>query len=45
VAAFVDADSLLNPGMAADILQMIETGKYVGCAACNAQLPLVAQPF
>lgn len=30
---FVDADSLLNPGMAADILQMIETGKYVGCGS------------
>lgn len=30
---FVDADSLLNPGMVADILQMIETGKYVGCGS------------
>ena len=26
---FVDADSLLNPGMITDILQMIESGKYV----------------
>lgn len=30
---FVDADSLLNPGMVTDILQMIETGKYVGCGS------------
>lgn len=30
---FVDADSLLNPGMVADILQMIESGKYVGCGS------------
>ncbi len=30
---FVDADSLLNPGMVADILQLIETGKYVGCGS------------
>ncbi len=30
---FVDADSLLNPGMITDILKMIETGKYVGCGS------------
>lgn len=30
---FVDADSLLNPGMVADILQMIEAGKHVGCGS------------
>ncbi|MDP1949616.1 MAG: glycosyltransferase [Nitrosomonas sp.] len=30
---FVDADSLLNPGMVADILQMIEAGKQVGCGS------------
>lgn len=30
---FVDADSLLNPGMVTDILQMIESGKYVGCGS------------
>ncbi|MCB1985172.1 MAG: glycosyltransferase [Burkholderiales bacterium] len=30
---FVDADSLLNPGMITDILQMIESGKYVGCGS------------
>lgn len=30
---FVDADSLLNPGMVADILQLIETRKYVGCGS------------
>lgn len=30
---FVDADSLLNPGMVADILKMIETSKYVGCGS------------
>lgn len=30
---FVDADSLLNPGMVADILQMIESDKYVGCGS------------
>lgn len=30
---FVDADSLLNPGMIADILQMIESNKYVGCGS------------
>ncbi|GJL76794.1 glycosyltransferase [Nitrosomonas sp.] len=27
---FVDADSLLNPGMIADILHLIDSGKYVG---------------
>ncbi len=30
---FVDADSLLNPGMVADILQMIKTGKHIGCGS------------
>ncbi len=30
---FVDADSLLNPGMIADILQMSDSGKYVGCGS------------
>nr|WP_292913431.1 glycosyltransferase [Nitrosomonas sp.] len=30
---FVDADNLLNPGMVADILRMIESGKYVGCGS------------
>ncbi len=30
---FVDADSLLNPGMVADILNMIESGQYVGCGS------------
>ncbi len=30
---FVDADSLLNPGMIADILQLIDSGKYVGCGS------------
>lgn len=30
---FVDADSLLNPGMVADILRMIESGQYVGCGS------------
>ncbi|PSJ16561.1 glycosyltransferase [Nitrosomonas supralitoralis] len=30
---FVDADSLLNPSMIVDILQMIESGKYVGCGS------------
>ena len=30
---FVDADSLLNPDMIADILKMIETSKYVGCGS------------
>lgn len=30
---FVDADSLLNPGMIADILQLIDSGKSVGCGS------------
>ncbi len=30
---FVDADSLLNPGMVTDILNMIESGQYVGCGS------------
>lgn len=30
---FVDADSLLNPGLLADILQLIEDGKSVGCGS------------
>jgi glycosyltransferase involved in cell wall biosynthesis len=30
---FLDADSLLNPGLLADILEMIESGKYVGCGS------------
>ena len=30
---FIDADSLLNPGMLADILRMIESGQYVGCGS------------
>lgn len=30
---FVDADSLLNPGMIADILKMINSDKYVGCGS------------
>ena len=30
---FVDADSLLNVNMVADILQMIESRKYVGCGS------------
>ena len=30
---FLDADSLLNPGLLADILGMIESGKYVGCGS------------
>ena len=30
---FVDADSLLNPGMVADIIQLIESNKYVGCGS------------
>lgn len=30
---FVDADSLLNPGIVTDILRMIESGKYVGCGS------------
>ena len=30
---FVDADSLLNTGMITDILQMIESNRYVGCGS------------
>ncbi len=30
---FVDADSLLNPGLLADILRLIEQGKHVGCGS------------
>lgn len=30
---FVDADSILNPELLADILQLIEGGKYVGCGS------------
>ncbi len=30
---FVDADSLLNPGMVADILKLIDSGRYVGCGS------------
>ncbi len=30
---FIDADSLLNPGMLADILSMIESDQYVGCGS------------
>ncbi|MER2512662.1 MAG: glycosyltransferase [Nitrosomonas ureae] len=30
---FVDADSLLNVNMVADILRLIESGKYVGCGS------------
>jgi glycosyltransferase involved in cell wall biosynthesis len=30
---FVDADSLLNPGMIADILACIDSGRYVGCGS------------
>lgn len=30
---FVDADSLLNTGMMNDILQLIDSGKYVGCGS------------
>jgi glycosyltransferase involved in cell wall biosynthesis len=30
---FLDADSLLSPGLLADILQMIESGRYVGCGS------------
>ncbi|MDC8446428.1 MAG: glycosyltransferase [Nitrosomonas sp.] len=30
---FVDADSLLNPGMVADILAHIDSGRYVGCGS------------
>ncbi len=30
---FLDADSLLSPGLLAEILQLIESGKYVGCGS------------
>lgn len=30
---FVDADSLLNPGMVGDILEMIASNRYVGCGS------------
>ncbi|MDN5753314.1 MAG: glycosyltransferase [Nitrosospira sp.] len=30
---FVDADSVLNPGLLADILRLIEDGKSVGCGS------------
>ncbi|WP_090334208.1 glycosyltransferase [Nitrosomonas sp. Nm51] len=30
---FVDADSLLNPDMIADILKMIDSGQYAGCGS------------
>jgi glycosyltransferase involved in cell wall biosynthesis len=30
---FVDADSLLNPGLLADILRLIDDGKSVGCGS------------
>lgn len=30
---FLDADSLLNPGLLADIVGVIESGKYVGCGS------------
>jgi glycosyltransferase involved in cell wall biosynthesis len=30
---FLDADSLLSPGLLADILRVIESGKYVGCGS------------
>jgi len=30
---FLDADSLLSPGLLADILQMIQSGAYVGCGS------------
>jgi glycosyltransferase involved in cell wall biosynthesis len=33
---FLDADSLLNPGLLADILAMIEAGKNVGCGSTLA---------
>jgi glycosyltransferase involved in cell wall biosynthesis len=33
---FLDADSLLNPGLLADILAMIEAGKTVGCGSTLA---------
>jgi glycosyltransferase involved in cell wall biosynthesis len=30
---FLDADSLLSPGLLADILRVIDSGKYVGCGS------------
>lgn len=30
---FLDADSLLNPGLLGDILRMVESNKYVGCGS------------
>ena len=30
---FLDADSLLSPGLLAEILQLIDSGKYVGCGS------------
>lgn len=30
---FLDADSLLSPGLLTDILQLIESGRYVGCGS------------
>ena len=30
---FVDADSILNPGLLAEILQLIEEGRCVGCGS------------
>jgi glycosyltransferase involved in cell wall biosynthesis len=30
---FLDADSLLSPGLLADILRVIESGQYVGCGS------------
>lgn len=35
---FLDADSLLNPGLLADILKMIRDGKNVGCG-CTLDMP------
>ncbi|MCS6306044.1 MAG: glycosyltransferase [Nitrospira sp.] len=38
---FLDADSLLSPELLADIVQVIESGKYVGCGStlCMDGLP------
>jgi glycosyltransferase involved in cell wall biosynthesis len=30
---FLDADSLLSPGLLADILRVVQSGKYVGCGS------------
>jgi glycosyltransferase involved in cell wall biosynthesis len=35
---FLDADSLLNPGLLADILKVIRDGKSVGCG-CSLHMP------